>query len=156
MDVDSLRNELENHLKRNPDEHAPSGFRDRFAATIEDLEAAEDDESKAELEAALKQIRAEAEAAANCACDPAEAQEAGPDEAKAEEPRSEPDAAAVAPAVQAVEPAAEELPEPSAAAPAEQASDPVVAEPVSGPMQRYGLILAAILVALVVAVYFYR
>jgi|GEM_PF-5747382 len=163
MDVDSLKNELEGHLKRNPDENAPSGFRDRFAATIEDIEAAEDEESKKELQAALEQIRAEAEAAANCACEPAEAPKDGADEAeaveaKADERPPEPPVAAAAPAAKAVEAKVDEslAESPAAAAtPAERASEPL-AEPVSGPMQRYGLIGAAVLIALVVALYFYR
>lgn len=142
MDVDSLKNELEGHLKRNPDENAPSGFRDRFAATIEDIEAAEDEESKAELQAALQQIRAEAEAAANCACDPAEVPKAEADEAeaveaKADEPPPEPPVAAAAPEAESVEAKLDEpLAEPpaAAAAPAEQASDPIIEEPVSGPI----------------------
>lgn len=140
MDVDSLRNELEEHLKRNPDADAPSGFRDRFAAIVEDIEAADDEESKAGLQAALQQIRAEAEAAANCACEPAEVPETGTDKAEAVEAKAD-------------EPLAEA---PVAVAPpAEPTSEPV-AEPVSGPMQRYGLIAAAVLVALAVALYFYR
>ncbi len=171
MDVDSLKNELEEHLKRNPDEHAPSGFRDRFAATLEDIEAAGSDEEKKELEAELQRIRTEAECAANCACGDSGDAASEADEAKgedraaeapaaataAEAPRDEPMAEEPAPAASAAEPSpppASAGPRP-AAAPAEAANDSA-GEPAAGLMQRYGLILALVLIALVVVIYFYR
>jgi hypothetical protein len=68
MDVDGLRKELEEHLKANPDENAPSGFRDRFESALEQM--ASDDGIPDEIwEAQLQRIRNEAEAAAKSACD---------------------------------------------------------------------------------------
>ena len=65
MDVDSLRTELEKHLARNPDEHAPHGFRDRFNAFAEQYQAEEGEEPRAVIEQELHRVRAEAETAAN-------------------------------------------------------------------------------------------
>ena len=147
MDIDSLRNELEEHLKRNPDPDAPSGFRDRFDELAADIEAAQDEESKTELKAQLAKIRAEAEAAADCACDHSAASEA-----EARETGIDERSAGAAEAQVAEPPSAEPA---TTGLPAEQANEPV-AGPESGLIQRYGLIIAAVLVALVVAIYFYR
>ena len=68
MDVDSLRKELEEHLKKNPDESAPSGFRDRFESVLEQM-AADDGIEDSEWEAQLQRIRDEAEAAHKCTGD---------------------------------------------------------------------------------------
>jgi hypothetical protein len=58
MDVNKLRAELEEQLAKNPHEDAPDGFRDRFEAAVAD------DGPKDEVEAQLRRIRDEAEAAA--------------------------------------------------------------------------------------------
>ena len=68
MDVDALRKELEEHLKKNPDGSAPSGFRDRFESVLEQM-AADDGITDDEREAELQRIRDEAEAAHKCASD---------------------------------------------------------------------------------------
>ncbi|HEY5721383.1 MAG TPA: hypothetical protein VIT45_03585 [Allosphingosinicella sp.] len=68
MDVDALRKELEEHLKKNPDEHAPSGFRDRFESVLEQLGGDDGIPDEAWV-AQLHRIRDEAEAAAKCGCD---------------------------------------------------------------------------------------
>ena len=68
MDIASLRNELEEQLKRNPHPEAPDGFRDRFEQAVEHHAAETDADDKTELEAQLHRIRDEAEAAANAAC----------------------------------------------------------------------------------------
>lgn len=65
MDVDSLRKELEEHLKKNPDKSAPSGFRDRFDSALEQM-AADDGVPDETWEAQLERITAEAEAAHEC------------------------------------------------------------------------------------------
>ena len=173
MDVGTLRDELEEQLKNNPDEHAPSGFRDRFEATVEGMEAADDAETKAALEAQLRQIRAEAEAAVKCACgedEQAPAPSAEQEEAAAEAPPVEAKMEEFAPAEPAIveakvedsapaEPAIVEANVDDHEAAASPTPEPVhdpVAEPAAGLMQRYGLVLAAALVALVVAIYFYR
>ena len=82
MDVDTLRAELEEHLAKNPDDLAPGGFRDRFETLVEQYKANDGDPTKAEIEAALQQIRSEAEAAWTCCATP-EGREAPP-------PRAEP------------------------------------------------------------------
>lgn len=65
MDVDGLRKELEEHLAKNPDANAPSGFRDRFDSALEQM-AGEDGIPDSKWEAQLQRIRDEAEAAHNC------------------------------------------------------------------------------------------
>ena len=65
MDIAGLRRELEEQLERNPHRQAPDGFRSRFDHMAEDYEAAEDEEARSRLEAQLRQVRDEAEAAAN-------------------------------------------------------------------------------------------
>lgn len=68
MDVDALRKELEEHLGKNPDDNAPSGFRDRFETVLEQKRA--DDGVPDEVwDAQLRRIRDEAEVAAKCASD---------------------------------------------------------------------------------------
>jgi hypothetical protein len=166
MDVDTLRNELEEHLKNNPDEHAPSGFRDRFEATVEDIEAAESEECRAELEAQLRQIRVEAEVAVKCAC--GEGEEAGDapaptasrDEEVAEAPAAEapPEAAVDEPAAMAGPPAvAPEIAEAKIddSGPAEPIDD-VREDPGQGLMQRYGILIVVVLIVVVAAVYYLR
>jgi len=64
MDVETLRAELEKHLEKNPHEDAPGGFRDRFEAAAELLQAGDTEIPKSELEENLQQICDEAEAAA--------------------------------------------------------------------------------------------
>ena len=68
MDVDGLRQELEEHLKKNPDESAPSGFRDRFESVLEQMKA-DDGITDDEWHAQLQRIRDEAEAAHTCVGD---------------------------------------------------------------------------------------
>lgn len=71
MDVDGLRIELERHLKGNPHEDAPSGFRDRFDVVVEQYRADDGEVPKSALEALLRQIANEAEAAVKAhAADP--------------------------------------------------------------------------------------
>ena len=65
MDVDGLRKELEEHLKKNPDESAPSGFRDRFESILEQMKA-DDGITDDEWHVQLQRIRDEAEAAHTC------------------------------------------------------------------------------------------
>jgi len=135
MDVDSLKAELEEHLKKNPHPDAPDGFRDRFDAFVEQhaAEADEDDFSKAELEEQLKRIRDEAEAAWNAAgADPGGAPKV-----------DAPSAPAPAPRVGA----------PSApAADGGGGGDAAGASP--GFLQQYGIALVAALIVLVIG-YFY-
>ena len=68
MDVEGLRKELEEHLKKNPDDSAPSGFRDRFESVLEQMKA-DDGITDDEWHEQLQRIRNEAEAAAKLACD---------------------------------------------------------------------------------------
>jgi hypothetical protein len=63
MDVESLRNELEGFLGRNPDADAPHGFRARFEAELCRYGAASGDDAKAAIEQQLRQICSEAEIA---------------------------------------------------------------------------------------------
>ena len=141
MDVEALRNELEQHLSKNPDEHAPHGFRDRFETLVEQYQAGDDDIPKEAIETELQQIRNEAEAAWSCC---------------AEHPRGE-----AAPKIEEA-PKAEDRPAPPspepierpAAAPADTVVPDEPAEP--GFMQRYGLALIIIVVALGAAWYFFR
>jgi hypothetical protein len=67
MDVDGLRNELEELLKKNPDENAPQGFRDRFEAAVAMMSVEGDGIPVQAQEAELQRIRDEAEAAAAAA-----------------------------------------------------------------------------------------
>ena len=64
MDVGTLRAELEKHLEKNPHEDAPGGFRDRFEAAAELLQAGDTEIPKSALEEELQQIHDEAAAAA--------------------------------------------------------------------------------------------
>ena len=68
MDVDALRKELEEHLEKNPDQDAPSGFRDRFESALEQMDA-DDGISDEQREAELQRIRDEAKAAHSCVSD---------------------------------------------------------------------------------------
>jgi hypothetical protein len=129
MDVDSLKTELEKHLARNPDEHAPHGFRDRFSMLVEQYQADGGEIPKSVLETELQQIRNEAEAAANCV----------------EHPLAEPAPRAEAP----VKPAA---PSELIGAPADEQANP----PAPGFAQRYGLALVVAVVVLAAAWYFFR
>lgn len=71
MDVDSLRIELEKHLEKNPHKDAPDGFRDRFDVVAEQYRADDRNVPKSGLEALLRRITDEAEAAVNAhAADP--------------------------------------------------------------------------------------
>jgi hypothetical protein len=128
MDVDSLKAELEEHLAKNPDEHAPGGFRDRFDLLVEQYQADDGDVPKSVLEAELQQIRSEAEAAWSCCATP-HAEEAPP-RAEAVEIPADPGGPISAPADDV---------------------DP----PASG-LMRYGLALVAALVILAAAYYFFR
>jgi len=130
MDVDSLKAELEEHLAKNPDEHAPSGFRDRFDTLVAQYKSDDEDVPKATLEAQLQKIRSEAEAAWACC--------AAPHAGEAPPPRAE----------QVDAPADPGGP---VSAPADQPAD----TPASGFM-RYGLTIVAALVVLAAAYYFYR
>lgn len=138
MDVEALKNELEHHLSRNTDEHAPHGFRDRFGILLEQYQAEEGDLPKAAIEAELQQIRAEAEAAGDCCERPGA--EAAP---RAEEAVDRP-----------APPSPEPVDRPAAAAPDQPAESAEPAEP--GFMARYGLALIIIVVALGAAWYFFR
>ena len=144
MDVEALKNELEQHLAKNTDEHAPHGFRDRFGILAEQYQAEGEDGPKAAIEAELQQIRAEAEAAANCCCEQPGA-EATPPKAEAPSPR-----------VEEVPPKAEDRPAPPSPEPIERpAAAP--AEPAQpGFMGRYGFALIIIVVVLAGAYYFYQ
>ena len=65
MVVASLRSEMEQHLERNPHPLAPGGFRDRFDQLVEHHETETDPEERSRIEADMRRIRHEAEAAAN-------------------------------------------------------------------------------------------
>jgi len=132
MDVDSLKAELEEHLAKNPDEHAPHGFRDRFNIVVEQYQAAESDVPKAVLETQLQQIRADAEAAWKC-CDAPHA----PDEPHRVE-------TAERPAV------------PAPGDPISARVDEHVNPATPGFIQRYGLALIVAVVVLGAAYYFFR
>ena len=67
MVVASLRSELEQHLQRNPHPQAPEGFRDRFDQLVEHYEAESDPAERSAIEADMRRVRNEAEAAANAA-----------------------------------------------------------------------------------------
>jgi hypothetical protein len=157
MDVDSLRKELEEHLKNNPDDHAPNGFRDRFEETAEDLAAADSDESRAELEAQLRQIRVEAEMAVKCACDDggeAPAPMASRKEVIADAPVTEAkaDDSGTAAGAGSADPEIVEAKIDDHGA-ARRIDDP---EPRQGLMQRYGLLLVVILIVVAAAAYYFR
>jgi hypothetical protein len=132
MDVDSLKAELEKHLAKNPDEHAPHGFRDRFNTLVEQYQSEGDSIPKPVLEQELQQIRNEAEAAAKAAgTEPAD------DLASA--PRSDVVAAPPAPS-----------------APVEAPADEPADTPSSGLGMGTILILVAVIVVLAGAYYFFR
>lgn len=63
MDIAKLRNRLEEHLKSNPHNEAPEGFRDRFEHWVAEYEAEESGEMKARLAELLQSVPDEAEAA---------------------------------------------------------------------------------------------
>ena len=67
MVVATLRSEMEQHLERNPHPLAPGGFRDRFDQLVENHEAAADPATRSRIEAEMRRVRNEAEAAANAA-----------------------------------------------------------------------------------------
>jgi hypothetical protein len=150
MDVGSLKNELEEHLKKNTDEHAPHGFRDRFEMVAVELEAAGDEGLRSALEAQLHQIRAEAEAAAKCC-----AGGGADDEAEPVAGATRPGAAASA---REAEPAAG--PPASASTPGAATADPEISdmatEPSPGFLQRFGLPLLVALIVVVALLYYFR
>ena len=160
MDVDGLRNELEKQLAKNPDAHAPQGFRDRFDAEVARYESSESDVPKSAREAELQRIHDEAEAAATAAGAPrAEEAEAlmsavvEPGQAEAPEPR----AAAAEPAAEAV--AAPVNPPPPAEPVAAPATGPAEAHaelPAAGGSMTYALALVGIAAVLAAAYYFFR
>ena len=143
MDVEALRNELEQHLAKNPDEHAPHGFRDRFGILAEQHQAEGDDAAKAVIENELKQIRNEAECAWKC-CEHPAGEDAPP---KAETP---------SPRVEEVPPKAEDRPAPPSPEPIERQADAPVEAAQPGFMGRYGFALIIIVVVLAGAWYFFR
>lgn len=134
MDLASLRRELEEHLKHNPHDQAPEGFRDRFEHWAEAYEAEQDEESKAELATLLRRIPEEAEAAAKAG------QEAPGDSDEG-------------PSAEAAPGPADDAPPRPAPAPA-----PVPGEADAGPQDSGGgstwLIVGAIVLALAAAAYF--
>ena len=140
MDVDSLKAELEKHLAKNPDEHAPHGFRDRFNTLVEQYQAEGESIPKPVIEQELQQIRNEAEAAAKAAgTEPADDLAAAP--------RSDVVAAPPAPSAPVETPVS---------APAGAPAD----EPADAPSSGFGmgtiLIVVAIIVVLAGAYYFFR
>lgn len=170
MDIASLRRELEEHLKLNPHHEAPEGFRDRFEHWAEAYEAETDEEAKTELEALLRRIPAEAEAAASCAMEDAPEAGAASDEGGATQRESP------APAAPDISEAADDpsAPRPEPPAPPSAAADETRAddggaapaadvprreEPAPAPDAGSGagtwLLLAAIVLALAAAAYFY-
>jgi len=135
MDVDSLKAELEEHLKKNPHPDAPGGFRDRFDAFVEQHAEDAEDFPKAYVEEQLQRIRDEAEAAWNAA-------EAEAGDAPRVGARGAP---AAAPSVGA----------PSApAADGGGAGDAAGASP--GFLQQYGIALVAALIVLAIAYFYFR
>lgn len=130
MDVDSLKAELEEHLAKNPDEHAPGGFRDRFDTLVEQYKDEGDDVPKSAMETELQQILDEAEAAWNAAASP---------RAETPPPRAEPVERPAAPGD-----------------PIRATIDAHVNPPEPGFMMRYGLALIIALVVLAGAYYFFR
>jgi hypothetical protein len=136
MDVDSLKAELEEHLAKNPDEHAPHGFRDRFDSLAEQYKIEGCKVPKSVWEGELQRVRDDAEAAWKAA---------------------EGSGAGAAPRAEAPTPRADAVEAP--AAPAER-SDPPTVDPVDPPapgfMQRYGIALVVAAVVLVGAWYFFR
>jgi hypothetical protein len=128
MDVGNLRIELEQHLNRNPDKDAPGGFRDRFDTIAEQHAAEEDDIPKSVLAGLLRQVRNEAEAAANAAAiDSAPDVRVGASGAAPRESGGAVDAA----------------------------GDTATA-PSPGLLQRYGIVLVVILIVLVAAFLYFR
>ena len=145
MDVDSLRNELEQHLANNPDPDAPHGFRARFNMAAEQYAAGDAGIPKEALEAELQQIRNEAEAAAK---------DAG---TESDEPAAQPHADAVQEPVAAPEPPAEPVvvapAAPVVAPPAAPAADH--GDPAPGGFGRYGVALVVAVVVIAAAWYFF-
>ncbi|MBV9882873.1 MAG: hypothetical protein JO276_07695 [Sphingomonadaceae bacterium] len=139
MDVDSLKTELEKHLAKNPDAHAPHGFRDRFETAVEQYQSGADQIPKAEREAELQRICAEAEAAANAA-GVTEAAPAEPAQRVAIETRPEPEL------------------RPAASDPVRTEVDPVVNPPApeGGSGLRYGVAILIAAVVLAGAYCFFR
>jgi hypothetical protein len=139
MDIDSLREELEQHLKQNPDAQAPDGFRDRFDQAVEHHKAETDAGDKAELEAQLHRIRDEAAAAAKAGgSDPVPGRDAG-----VAVPRGDP---------------VLRHPVPSPGDPAPVVANPAPVEglaPGRGLRFRYSIGLAAVAAAAAAAFYFY-
>jgi hypothetical protein len=140
MDVDSLKAELEEHLAKNPDEHAPHGFRDRFDSIAEQYKCEGCEVPKAVWEGELQRVRDDAEAAWRAA--DGSGADAPPPRAEAPQPRAE--------AVEA----------PSAPPAPVERSDPPRLDPVDPPppgfLQRYGVALAVAAVVLIGAWYFFR
>jgi hypothetical protein len=131
MDVDSLRTELEKHLAKNPDAHAPHGFRDRFETAAQQYQADEETIPKAALEAELQQIRTEAEAAANAAGMRDEAPAAAEPRAEAEPARPTPD-------------------------PVERAAEPAQIGPPASNAMSYGIAIVVAVIVIAGAWYFFR
>ena len=148
MDVEGLKAALEEHLKHNPDEHAPQGFRDRFDSVVEELKSGDTDFEEAELHAQLEQIRKEAEGAVHAHnADGSEIGDPGiGSDRPADPPRDE-------------RPAPED---PDVGDPAIGGTDAGVpprmadAEPAGGALQRFGFPLLVIVVLLAAAYFFFR
>jgi hypothetical protein len=149
MDVDSLRAELEEHLKKNTDEHAPHGFRDRFDTLAVELGEAGDAGSKSALEAQLHQVRVEAEAAAKC-CEGGHAADTPEHPPGAAAPEAAPAAIAPEPAAAAAAPAAQMDDQRSAAEGKAWAGDMATA-PAPGFLQRFGIPLLIVVILLIAA-----
>jgi hypothetical protein len=152
MDVEGLKVELEEQLRKNPHKDAPDGFRDRFDTVAEQYQAADDEVPKDVLEAQLRHIRDEAEAAANCAdTHPTVGAETAFEGGSAGDGIGDDEAA---PAVgMAAPPAAA----PPSAAPAPRPAAPAPApEPEPGFLQRYGVALVVAVVVVVAAFLYFR
>jgi hypothetical protein len=155
MDVEGLKVELEEQLKKNPHKDAPDGFRDRFDTVAEQYQAADDVVPKDVLEAQLRHIRDEAEAAAKCAdTHPTVGAETAFAGGSAGDGIGDDEAAPAigmgAPAA-AAPPSAAPAPTPTPApAPAPEP------EPEPGFLQRYGVALVVVVVLLVAAFLYLR
>ena len=147
MDIDGLRNELEELLKMNPDQDAPQGFRDRFEAAVTRKSVEGDGIPVESQEAELQQIRDEAEAAAKAAGEGrATPKPKMKDTAPARQPRGGdpgPDKTRIDDHGAAAASASAEVVHPEVAASA-------------GFLQRFGLPLGVAVVVVIAALFFFR
>jgi len=146
MDLESLKAEMEEHLKHNPDADAPQGFRDRFDTVVEELKSGDNDFEESELHAQLQQIRDEAEAAA-CAHEAGGGDDA--DDPGVGRPADPPRASAA--------PDGPDIGDPPAGG-ASITPEPRVtdAEPSGGALQRFGFPVLVVVVLLAAAYFFFR